>query len=366
MTQEEAERRQTNESNRSEPVTVSQAERSRQNSRGKELGPSTSLGVAAGDAIQSQDFSSPSSNTHAQTNAHAKDLTSLGLSSPPSAIDRERSPPGSPVAVERTMAKAQKQVNKETALGGAREARRRSEEEKPNRTLLTAEDGDRTLLPAVSEEDPGREVSPVPSRGREGGSMSVGKGERRGGEVDGGDERRLGDDIDEEEEEEEALPPVLRPSSKDKEERKREGIRLVSASTKRDSAEHEHEDRNLSKEERVDGYHPIGAGEAFERTQYTVTEQEGWREWMCLDGNKESRQDGEKRWSEKESEGGGVDAQRQVLKDGEREDRREGKDVSVREKPPRLGSGLIPHMSPLDEKGGLGEIMGSFSEPERR
>ncbi|KPI44944.1 Phosphatidylinositol 4-phosphate 5-kinase its3 [Cyphellophora attinorum] len=60
-----------------------------------------------------------------------------------------RSPPGSPMAVEHTMAKAQKQVEKETG----KEGRRRSEEEKPQRTLLTAEDAkSNTLLPMVSEE----------------------------------------------------------------------------------------------------------------------------------------------------------------------------------------------------------------------
>lgn len=61
-----------------------------------------------------------------------------------------RSPPGSPMAVEQTMAKAQKQVDRETSEKG----RRRSEEEKPSRTLLTTEDQkSNTLLPAVSEEN---------------------------------------------------------------------------------------------------------------------------------------------------------------------------------------------------------------------
>lgn len=61
-----------------------------------------------------------------------------------------KSPPGSPLAVEHTMAKAQKQVDRETSDKG----RRRSEEEKPQRTLLTAEDGrNGALLPVVSEEN---------------------------------------------------------------------------------------------------------------------------------------------------------------------------------------------------------------------
>lgn len=61
-----------------------------------------------------------------------------------------KSPPGSPMAVEHTMAKAQKQVDRETSDKG----RRRSEEEKPQRTLLTTEDAkSNTLLPVVSEEN---------------------------------------------------------------------------------------------------------------------------------------------------------------------------------------------------------------------
>ncbi|ETN44298.1 uncharacterized protein HMPREF1541_10478 [Cyphellophora europaea CBS 101466] len=87
----------------------------------------------------------------------ASQRTSLAAD-PHSSLDVDRtneklaakSPPGSPMAVEHTMAKAQKQVDRETGEKG----RRRSEEEKPVRTLLTTEDAkSHTLLPVVSEEN---------------------------------------------------------------------------------------------------------------------------------------------------------------------------------------------------------------------
>ena len=159
MTKEEAERRQTHESTRSEPVSTA-ITRSRGNSGNQHLGIGTTINTSM-------------DGTHS--------------------LEREKSPPGSPIAVERTMQKAQKQVNKET---NPEKGRRRSEEEKPQRTLLTTDDQDRTL-PVVSEE------------------MSL-TDEKSGGEG------RL--DIDEVKE---RLSESKRP----------EGIRMVSASTKRDSNE---------------------------------------------------------------------------------------------------------------------------------
>ena len=172
MTREEAERRQTGETNRSELGTVN--DRSRQNSN---LKPLPSLGIPG----QSQQIAT---------------------------TDGGRSPPGSPLAVEKTMKKAQKQVNRET--DGGKEGRRRSEEEKPSRTLLTSP-GDGTLLPVVSEEN----MSARSSRGN-----SLTPQRRRNSQKDSGLGR------------EERLPPLARESS---------GIRMVSASTKRDSNEKERE-----------------------------------------------------------------------------------------------------------------------------
>ena len=119
-------------------MTKEEAERRRQRV-GSALGEVAPIGIAA-----SQRTSLNAVVPHAAVNANS----SLD-------VDRTneksgRTPPGSPAAVEHTMAKAQKQVDRETG----KEGRRRSEEEKPQRTLLTAEDGkSNTLLPVVSEEN---------------------------------------------------------------------------------------------------------------------------------------------------------------------------------------------------------------------
>ena len=123
MTKEEAERRQTHETTRSEPISTVIA-RSRQNSRSQQVG----VGQALTTGMDGR--------------------------------DREKSPPGSPIAVERTMQKAQKQVNKETNTDKGRKG---SEDEKPTRTLLTAEDSDR-VLPVVSEENLSEEKTRDSSR----------------------------------------------------------------------------------------------------------------------------------------------------------------------------------------------------------
>ena len=158
MTKEEAERRQTHESARSEPVSTA-ITRSRGNSGNQHLG----IGTATSSGMDGTD-----------------------------SLEREKSPPGSPIAVERTMQKAQKQVNKET---NPDKGRRRSEEEKPQRTLLTTDDADRTL-PVVSEES---------------------------SEKNGADETLDVDLVEER---------LLRT-------KREERIRVVSASTKRDSGEEE-------------------------------------------------------------------------------------------------------------------------------
>ena len=175
MTKEESERRQTHESNRSEPIS-NIVTRSRGNSNNQQLG----IGTAA------------SSGMDGATSERQRHL------------DREKSPPGSPVAVERTMQKAQKQVNKET---NTEKGRRRSEEEKPSRTLLTTEQSDR-VLPIVSEES----MTDV----RNGGDGTI--------DVDVAKERVSGI-------------------------KRGEAIRMVSASTKRDSGEENERERERRSEE---------------------------------------------------------------------------------------------------------------------
>lgn len=112
------------------------------------------------------------------------------LADPHSSLDVDRSnekmaaksPPGSPMAVEHTMAKAQKQVDRETSEKG----RRRSEEEKPQRTLLTTEDANRnTLLPVVSEEngESSRNGSASASRAHSQSQSSRQQGEEEDGDV---------------------------------------------------------------------------------------------------------------------------------------------------------------------------------------
>jgi hypothetical protein len=174
MTKEEAERRQgqSHETARSEVASTIPGMRSRQNSRGAQIG----VDVDGTRAALSQ--------------------------SDKERFNRDKSPPGSPVAVERTMAKAQKQVNKETGEKG----RRRSEEDKPSRTLLTAED-DRAILPVVSEENGGESSAGSRNRSRDDGAAAIG-----------------GYEVNE------------KPTTMDT------GIRIVSASTKRDSQEEQHDD----------------------------------------------------------------------------------------------------------------------------
>lgn len=141
MTKEEAERRQaqSHETARSEVASTIPGMRSRQNSRGAQIGVNTDGQQAALSPVDRDRFRN------------------------------DKSPPGSPVAVERTMAKAQKQVNKETGEKG----RRRSEEEKPSRTLLTAEDEGRVMLPVVSEENGGESGAGSRSRSRDDGAAAV-------------------------------------------------------------------------------------------------------------------------------------------------------------------------------------------------
>jgi hypothetical protein len=127
-------------------------------------------------------------------------------------MEREKSPPGSPMAVERTMQKAQKQVNKETSSD---KGRRQSEEEKPQRTLLTADDGKNTaLLPVVSEEN-----MDASDRAASSGSTA-----------------HVNGDASEDPEKDVSPPP------NERNERRNEGIRMVSASTKRDSNEERRDD----------------------------------------------------------------------------------------------------------------------------
>ncbi len=171
MTKEEEQRRQTQESSRSEPMST--VVRSRQNSR-------------------------------------PTPVNALGVDGPIVEQSEKSTPPGSPRAVEKTMKKAQKSTDKQTS---SEKGRRESEEEKPRRTLLTAE-APNTLLPVVSEEN-------ISDRSR---STS---------------QQEDVDDL------ETKLPPPATQQTP-------QGIRMVSASTKRASHEETRADEDHDEEEDED------------------------------------------------------------------------------------------------------------------
>jgi Phosphatidylinositol-4-phosphate 5-Kinase len=262
MTKEEAARRQTHDSIRSEALSA--VVRSRHNSRGQQLG----NGI---DGTHSQSHSR-------QTGSQGRDR--LGIPDHPG--DREKSPPGSPVAVEKTMQKAQTQTNKETS--GGKDGRRRSEEEKPQRTLLAAEDGKaNALLPVVSEENLDERKGSTAS------SRSI--------RIDGQACR--------------SPSPMAKGDN--------EGIRMVSASTMRDSDEDHMRDPQQS---------------------HNQANRDGD---IDVDGSRDRRdEDMNQEWDEKQIE-------------NERE--------RGRSKPPRLDSGLLPKISPIEERAGW---MMNNMDPEKR
>jgi hypothetical protein len=232
-----------------------------------------------------------------------------------------RSPPGSPMAVEQTMAKAQKQVDRETSDKG----RRRSEEEKPSRTLLTAEDGKNSaLLPVVSEEN---------GEGSRGGSRSAsqsqgGKGEDadRAEEDDGA--RRRGS--------EESREDVQNEVNKELQRRGSEGIKIV-----------ETHESDCFGYEKVSVQMPNPGHGAMYDPDWSEKDQHrhGDRDWAQTEMRRQHSQ------------------QRAEMARFEDLHQREGKSGGREErpKPPRIGSDVIPPFSPFGA--GVGFASG---DPEKR
>lgn len=147
------------------------------------------------------------------------------------------------------MQKAQKQVNKETSEKG----RRRSEEEKPARTLLAQQEkGESVLLPVVSEEN-GDLESRSRSRSRERRTQKETVGEVGAPPVNAHGERERG-----------------------------EGIRMVSASTKRDSGENQYQSQHRHQNQNQNQYAGATGEEEEEEIKVTGTMREGGcpRDWI--------------------------------------------------------------------------------------
>ena len=270
MTKEESDRRQTNDSGRTD--TMASAMRSRQNSKPQ----NAPLGVNMDGPAETRD-------------------TLLG-------INHVDVPPGSPAAVERTMEKAQKATDKQTGSEG----RRRSEEEKPSRTLQTMdEQRSSALLPVVTE---GKEDAES-----EGGSRGVST------------TREL-DDISNEKL---PLPPPAHDLSQ-RRGRSSEGIRIVSASAS-DKAERDSDEHVRQEMQQIQGEFTTAKG--------------------CWNGSKVQDQvdrspESKTPWEE-EDDGG-----------DEKERASEPGYVGSRSQPPRINSDLIPRMSPLDAGGGVDWLKG--------
>ena len=268
MTKEESERRQTNESSRTD--TMASVIRSRQDSKPQ----SAPLGVNMDGAADIRD-------------------TFLG-------VNHVDDPAGSPAAVERTMEKAQKATDKQTGSEG----RRRSEEEKPSRTLQT------------TEEQRGNALLPVVTEGKE-------DADSEGGSRGASTTREL-EDFDEK-----VLPPPAHDLSRG---RSSEGIRIVSASTKaeRDSDEH--------------------ARQEMTQIQGEFNTDEGCFRSKVQDQVDRSPPAAHGPLGEEEE-----DDDYHVVDEKERPVE---EPVKRRSKPPRINSDLIPRMSPLDAGGGVDWLKG--------
>ena len=254
MTKEESDRRQTNDSSRTD--TMASVMRSRQNSKPQ----NAPLGVNMDGITDTRD-------------------TLLG-------INHVDVPPGSPAAVERTMEKAQKATDKQTGSEG----RRRSEEEKPSRTLQTMdEQRSSALLPVVTE---GKEDA-----------------ESEGGSRGASTTRELDDTSNEK------LPP---PAHDTRRGRSSEGIRLVSNASS--NAEKDSDDHARQEMQQIQG-------------EFTTTKE-------CWNGSKVQDQV-DRSPHEKEEDDDDVDEKEPA-----------SHEVVGRSKPPRINSDLIPRMSPLDAGGG--------------
>jgi hypothetical protein len=250
-----------------------------------------------------------------------------------SSADREkqamRSPPGSPMAVEHTMEKAQMQVDRETSDKG----RRRSEEEKPNRTLLTAEDGKTsTLLPVVSEEggegSRGGSVS-ASARGSEGGAGATSRSRSRDEEAM---ERRAEEQVEREEREAKERKQRSQREEVDRELKRQgsEGIRIV------ESNDHETDWRGY---EKVSVQMPgPGHGADYDPDWESRAPQ--------VDGAEEQDSGVGMGFGKKKSQPQYAPAQQ----------------AQTRSKPPRINSDIIPPFSPFETSD---DMRLGFGDPEK-
>jgi hypothetical protein len=232
-----------------------------------------------------------------------------------------RSPPGSPMAVEHTMAKAQKQVDRETSDKG----RRRSEEEKPSRTLLTAEDGKNSaLLPVVSEENGegsrGGSRSASQSQGGRDDGANGGIDDDDGGRRRGSDEVRTG---------REGMEDGENEVDKELQRRGSEGIKMVET--------HESDCRGY---EKVSVQMPNPGHGAMYDPDWNEKDQQRHRpsdpSWVKQEMRRQHSQ--------------------------QRAEMRRLDDREERPKPPRIGSDIIPPFSPFDA--GVG--FATSGDPEKR
>jgi hypothetical protein len=282
-------------------MTKEEAERRRQ--RGDSaLGEVSPLGVAIS---QRTSLQQPASDAHASNSLDVDRSEREKLAA--------KSPPGSPMAVEHTMAQAQQQVDRETSDKG----RRRSEEEKPSRTLLTAEDArGNALLPVVSEEN-----GEGSSRGGSVSGTQSEKGGRRGSTKESEDSKERERMREEKERDREDVARELKRQGS-------EGIRIVESNPG---------------ETDFMGYEKV----SVQMPSYGSGHSNG-------DGGRHSQVDGAA------DDLDGMDGDEFSEEDRRKYTQPQGQ---KREKPPRINSDIIPPFSPFDAADGLGW---GGSDPEKR